>query len=57
MAVEIPALVQDALEACRAGKGGLADQLIAPVGFANGASDILTFDEKFAKAAKVRHLK
>jgi predicted nucleic-acid-binding protein len=55
--VETPALVQLALDASRAGKGGFADHLIAQVGFANGASEIITFDEKFAKAPKVRRLK
>jgi predicted nucleic-acid-binding protein len=55
--IETPMLVQEALTACRAGKGGFADQLIAQVGFANGANEILTFDEKFAKAAKIRRLK
>lgn len=57
VAVETPVLVQEALEASRSGKGGFADQLIAQVGFANGASEIITFDDKFAKAAKVRRLK
>jgi predicted nucleic-acid-binding protein len=55
--VESPALVQDALEASRTGRGGFADQLIAQVGFANGATEIVTFDDKFAKSAKVRRLK
>jgi predicted nucleic-acid-binding protein len=55
--VENPALVEEALEASRAGKGGFADQLIAQVGFANGASEVITFDEKFARSAKVRQLK
>ncbi|MGP8252925.1 MAG: PIN domain-containing protein [Terracidiphilus sp.] len=52
--VESPALVEEALEASRAGKGGFADQLIAQVGFVNGAAGVITFDEKFARAAKVR---
>lgn len=55
--VENPALVQDALEASRAGKGGFADQLIAQVGFANSATEVVTFDSDFAKAAKVRLLR
>ena len=54
--VESPALVLLALDATRAGMGGLADQLIAQVGFANGAAEVITFDSKFAKAAKVRRL-
>lgn len=55
--VETPALVHDAITACRAGKGGFADQLIAQVGFANGATEIITFDEKFARGTKVKRLK
>jgi len=56
--VESPALVRDALGATREGtKGGFADHLVALVGFANGAREIITFDEKFSKTAKVRRLK
>ena len=55
--VETPLLVQDALKACRSGNGGFADQLIAQVGFDHGAQEIITFDDKFAKAPKVRRLK
>ena len=55
--VETPALVQQALEASRAGKGGFADQLIAQVGFDNGAGEVITFDEKFSRSTKVRRLK
>ena len=55
--VETPALVQQALEASRAGKGGFADKLIAQVGFANGAGEVITFDEKFSRSTKVRRLK
>jgi predicted nucleic-acid-binding protein len=57
VSVESPALVQLALDGSRAGKGGFADQLIAQVGFANGAHEVITFDSKFARAAKVRRLK
>jgi len=57
VSVESPALVQLALDATRAGMGGFADQLIAQVGFANGADEVITFDSKFARAAKVRGLK
>lgn len=57
VAVETPALVHQALEAAREGKGGFADHLIAAVGFANGATEIVTFDVHFAKSAKVRRLK
>ena len=52
--VESPMLAQAAIAASRQGKAGFADQLIAQVGFANGATKILTFDGRFAKAAKVR---
>lgn len=55
--VESPALARQALKEARAGKGGFADQLIAQVGFANGAREIVTFDDKFAKSAKVKRLK
>lgn len=55
--VETPLLVHQAIDASRAGKGGFADQLIAQVGFDNGAKEILTFDDKFARSAKVRLLK
>lgn len=55
--VEAPALVQEAISACRAGKGGFADQLIAQVGFANGASEVVTFDDQFARADKVKRLR
>lgn len=56
--IESPALVREAIEAARqGGKGGFADHLVAQVGFANGAKEILTFDDKFGKAAHVRRLK
>jgi predicted nucleic-acid-binding protein len=56
--VESSALVQEAMEATRqGGKGGFADHLVAQVGFANGAREIVTFDDKFGKAPKVRRLK
>ena len=55
--VESPALARQALHEARAGKGGFADQLIAQVGFANAAKEIITFDDKFARSAKVRRLK
>ncbi len=58
VAVEAPALVREAIENTRAGgAGGFADHLIAQVAFASGAQEILTFDSKFGKAAKVRLLK
>jgi predicted nucleic-acid-binding protein len=55
--VEAPACAQQAIKAARAAGGGLADHLIAQVGFANGATQVLTFDEKFSRSAKVRLLK
>jgi predicted nucleic-acid-binding protein len=56
--VEAPALVHDAIDATRSGdKGGFADHLIAQVGFSNGAQEIITFDAKFSKAAKVKRIK
>ena len=54
--VENPVLAQAALSATREGKGGLADQLIAQVGFALGAREVITFDEDFARVARVRRL-
>ena len=57
VAVESPALVQQALKETRAGKGGFADQLIALVGFAHGAKGVITFDDQFARAARVKRLK
>jgi predicted nucleic-acid-binding protein len=55
--VETPLLVREAIAASRAGRGGFADQLIAQVGFANGAGEIVTFDNDFSRAPKVRRLK
>ncbi|MGA7521048.1 MAG: PIN domain-containing protein [Acidobacteriaceae bacterium] len=55
--VETPDLARQALKATRATGGGLADHLIARIGFANGANQVITFDEKFSRAAKVRLLK
>jgi predicted nucleic-acid-binding protein len=55
--VESPALVDEAITATRSGNGGFADQLIAQVGLANGATEVITFDEKFARSANVRQLK
>lgn len=55
--VESPAIVEAAIRASRAGNGGFTDHLIAQVGLANGATEIVTFDEKFGKAAKVRRLR
>ena len=36
---------------------GLADHLIAQIGFANGAKEIITFDKANSKAPDVRPLK
>lgn len=56
--LESPLVVQAALEATReGGAGGFADHLIAQVGFANGAREVITFDHPFGKAEKVRRLK
>lgn len=56
--VEAPTLVRDALTATRtATGGGFADHLVAQVGFAHGAREVVTFDEKFARTAQVRLLK
>ncbi len=55
--VESPVLAQTAIAASRSGKAGFADQLIAQVGFANGAGEILTFDNHFARTARVRLLR
>lgn len=58
VAVESPGLVREAIEATRAGgTGGFADHLIAQIGFAYGASEVITFDGKFGKAEHVRRLK
>lgn len=55
--VESPALAFNALQATREGRGGFADHLMAEVGFANGAREVMTFDEKFSKSPKVRRVK
>jgi predicted nucleic-acid-binding protein len=55
--VESTDLARQALKATRANGGGFADHLIAQVGFTNGAHQIITFDEKFARTARVRLLK
>lgn len=55
--VESPAHVQASIAAARQGKGGFADQLIAQIGFAHGAKEVITFDDKFARAPKVKLLK
>ena len=57
VAVESPPLIQAAIDAAREGHGSFPDHLIAQVGFANGATEILTFDPKFAKTRRVKHLK
>jgi predicted nucleic-acid-binding protein len=54
--VESPTLALNALTATRERQGGFADQLIAQVGFANGAKEVITFDDKFSKSAKVRRI-
>ena len=54
--VESPMLALNALTATREGQGGFADHLIAQVGIANGAKEVITFDDKFSKSAKVRRV-
>jgi predicted nucleic-acid-binding protein len=54
VAIETASIAQDALRAARSGKGGFADHLIAEVGFAQGAAEILTFDETFAKVRRLK---
>jgi len=56
--VESPFLVREAIDATRnGGSGGFADHLIAQVGFANGAQEIITFDNKFAMGESGHRLK
>lgn len=55
--VEAPDVARQACRSARAAGGGFADHLIAQVGFANGATQVITFDERFARTAKVRLLK
>jgi len=55
--VEASEVARQALKATRANGGGFADHLIARVGFSNGASQVITFDEKFSRTARVRLLK
>ena len=54
--VEAPSIAHKALEGAREGFGGVADHLIAQLGFANGAKEIITFDKAFSKAPDVRRL-
>lgn len=54
--VESPVLVREAIAATRQGKGGFADHLVAQVGFAHGAREVVTFDAKFAKSPKARRI-
>ncbi len=55
--VESPVLVEEAIAATSAGNGGFTDELIAQVGFANGAAEVITFDSKFARNPRVKQLK
>lgn len=55
--VESPTLALNALKASREGQAGFADYLIAEAGFANGASEVITFDDKFSKFPKIRRIK
>ncbi len=54
---EAPQVAQAAIDATRkGGRGGLADHLIAQVGFANGCRGALTFDRLLGRSEKVRRL-
>lgn len=55
--VESPELALNALRATRKGQGGFADHLIAQVGFARGAKEVLTFDDAFSRSPKIRRIK
>jgi predicted nucleic-acid-binding protein len=55
--VEFTSLALNALKAAREGHGGFVDHLIAEVGFANGAGEVITFDATFSKSPKVRRVK
>lgn len=55
--VETPELAREAVKSARASGIGFADHLIAQIGFANGANQVITFDEKYARTAKVKLLK
>lgn len=55
--VEAAAIAQSAIHAAREGNGGFVDHLIAQLGFAYGATETVTFDESFGKAARVRRLR
>jgi predicted nucleic-acid-binding protein len=55
--VESTDVARQACKAARAAGGGFADHLIAQVGFANGATQVITFDEKFAQTVKIKLLK
>ena len=55
--IEAALIAQSAINAAREGNGGFTDHLIAQVGFANGATESVTFDENFGKAARVRRLR
>jgi predicted nucleic-acid-binding protein len=55
--VESALIAQTAINATREDSGGFTDHLIAQVGLANGATESVTFDEGFGKAARVRRLR
>lgn len=54
--VESPAVVAKALKEARESAVGFADLLIADVAFANGATEVITFDKTFGRRPKVRRL-
>jgi predicted nucleic-acid-binding protein len=54
--VESAELARKAVEAARNGSVGFADNLIAEISFAAGASEVLTFDKAFGRKPRVRRL-
>lgn len=55
--VESPEVARQAVASARTGDAGFADHLIAQAGFANGADQVITFDEKFARTSRVKLLR
>jgi predicted nucleic-acid-binding protein len=45
-----------ALKASRKGTVGFADHLISEISFASGASELITFDQAFARLPRIRRL-
>lgn len=55
--VESHTFAERALRESRAGGAGFADRLIAEVSFAEGVTEILTFDKVFGRLPRVRRLR